>query len=182
MHGVKGSGTVYEPKNGLSWWYQRLAHHMVTYPNKTKKEIAQDFDVTPQTIYMVTNSQSFKTYYAQLMQDQEQAIAGIAEKTAAVTEMALDHLIDKLAAPGAQECIPVMQLQDISHKGLTALGYGVPKAPQVQVNNIGGITVQPGELAAARAKYEEKFGDTSTLALPAPSPAGPTPKALVEAE
>lgn len=161
----------FEPKE-MHWWYKRLAQFMVENPQMNKKEIAKEFDRDPQTIYIVTNSDTFKAYYAQLMEAQEGALTGIAEKNAAVTEMALDHLLDALGAPGAGQILPPMDLKDIAHEGMQKMGYGAPKGPAVQINN-NIIQAHPGELAAARDKYQKMFGDSSSaLALPAPSPDG----------
>ncbi len=164
--GVRVDGKEYWEPTQLHWWYDELARFMIANPSMTKKEIAKHFDKTPQTIYLVTNSDTFKQYYRERMSDMHGTNVSLAEKQAAVTDAALDLLLGELSGPSGDLKLNPMELKEIAQDGMKALGYGIPKSgptPSVAVQ----VNITQSELADARKMMLEKHN--VQVALPAPS-------------
>jgi hypothetical protein len=127
MSGKPGMSAALSLRPGLApmvWWYWRLIDEMVANPHLDKKELAQRFRVTPQTIYNVTGSDAFKAAYAQRVREfQEKADEGLRRRLMTVADKSLqviETVIDK-----KQDAIPLRQLNEIATSALERLGYGV---------------------------------------------------------
>lgn len=149
----------------VGWWHERLADWMIANPNRTLKDAAKEFDVTPTAVYLIKNSDAFAIYWATRSGEFSEALknravdhtTAVMEKTAAVTDQALDALAARLE--GQAEVMPIGQLIDISNMGLKAMGYKASKnsAPAGGVNfNVN--MVDPAALARAREKLKSQFG------------------------
>lgn len=149
----------------VGWWHERLADWMIANPHRHLKEAAKEFDVSPVTIYLIKNSDAFAIYWATRSGDFSEALknkaidhtTAVMEKTAAVTDQALDALSERLDKQA--EVMPIGQLIDISNMGLKALGYkaakNAPAGAGVQIN-LG--MVDPVALARAREKLKREHG------------------------
>jgi len=163
----------------VNWWHERLADWMIAHPDKQLKEAATYFDVHPQYIYIIHNSDCFKQYWADRSgKTSSEVLADVKDRMLAVTEMALDRIADRLDSQGS--VMPVDTLVGISALGMKSLGYGVKAGPTVVVNN---NHVDPALLEQARQRMRERHGieaaearhtatdlqEVSATALPAPS-------------
>lgn len=162
----------------INWWHERLADWMIANPEKNLKEAAKEFDVTPQSIYIIKNSDAFQIYWGTRSGDFSKALeqatrdhrTSVSEKAAAVTNQALDALADRLDT--TSDVLPIQNLIDISNMGLKHLGYGT-KGQQagggvnVQVNM---VTAEALERARARMKqvYSVEAEEPAQPQLPAP--------------
>lgn len=175
----------FNPK-GLRQWMEQLADWMLLNPGAALKDAASYFNVTPGYISMVKNSDVFKLYWEQRTAEFRSEVnkvavdsmSSVSEKTTTMTELALDHLIDKVDRTG--RAMDVVQLQNIAELGLKSLGYGANKnsaAPSVNVVvNTGAVSRD--ELERARQRMREAHG-----VLPSPLPdAGGLPSPLVPAQ
>lgn len=156
----------------LQWWHENLSLWMLANPDKTMKDAAKFFDVTPQCLYLIKNSDSFQVYYRdrsnELAEKTLDKISDIYTKTGAMTEAALDAINDRLQSNSS--VMDIDTLHKIADSGLRRLGYGAPTAPpgpSVAVNV--GVVVDRGVLEGARARLTERFsGSPATVELAAP--------------
>lgn len=150
----------------IGWWHERLADWMLANPHLTLGDAAKHFEVSRSWLSIVKNSDCFKIYWATrsgefsgvLTEKVTDSIMDLRNKTAAVTELALDELSRRL--DGAPEAIPTDTLLDVSQMGLKALGYGAKAAsasPTVNVNISTGL-VSADDLAKARQRALEGYG------------------------
>ncbi len=172
------------PPQKVNWWYESIVDWMLMNPHKTKTDAARFFNVTPVWMYCLTNSDVFKVLYEERRKLHNGMVSSsVIEKTAALTEAALDHLTTKVVEHGA--VMTPELLKDITEMGLEKLGYdGKYSRPpphngqQVQVNvNI----VSADDLAEARGRLIE-HGRTIADSPYNKAPLEPTTplKALVE--
>lgn len=148
----------------VNWWHERLADWMIANPQANIKDAAKHFDCSVQALYLIKNSDSFAIYWATRSGDFSEALTkkaidhttAVMEKTAAVTDQALDALSSRLEKQA--EVMPVDQLIDISNMGLKALGYKASKqagTPGVTINN---FAVDPAALERARERIKSQYG------------------------
>ena len=149
----------------VNWWHERLADWMIANPNKNIKDAAKEFDVTVQALYLIKNSDAFAIYWSTRSGDFSEALknraidhtTAVMEKTAAVTDQALDALSARLESQA--EVLPIGQLIDISNMGLKALGYkaskNAPAGAGVVINN---FAVNPEALERARSRMKQQYG------------------------
>ena len=153
----------------VGWWHERLADWMLANPQLTLGEAAKHFECSRTHLSIIKNSDAFRIYWATrsgdfsnaLVEKATDTLTGIQEKTAAVTEMALDAIAARLET--CAEVTPMDQLSDISQMGHKALGYGAKatsQSPTVNVNISTGL-VSAADLEKAREKALEKFGVTA---------------------
>lgn len=168
----------------VGYWHERLADWMIANPGVPMREAAKFFDKTQTWISIVKNSDAFKRYWEQRSGEHSEkvsnvavgAMIGVTEKTAAMTEMALDELMNRLETQG-----PVMTvdtLLSVADTGLKRLGYGASKTsqpPQVQVGV--SVTVDRRAVEQARDKMRSTFGVESNAEL-ASSTARPESKLI----
>lgn len=163
-----------------NWWYDSFIDWMLKNPDKTIKQAAAEFDVTPQWLYVLKNSDVFKRALEERRAKHSDMIStSVIEKVGALADMAVDHLIDKFAEAEVEgKPLPIKFVKDTAEFALEALGYTGKQAAQaapaqvaVQVN-----VVSPELLAEARARLRQVQGDEvqppQAAALPA-VPDGP---------
>lgn len=165
-----GSPNDYNSGNGpakMNWWYESVSDWLIQCPEKTLKDCAVQFNVTPQWIYTLIHSRAFKEYHdARRVQHNALVSLGIIEKVEAVADIALDHLIDKMADQGS--VLPVKSLTEVADTMLSRLGYGGsrgggPVAGPTPVN----LTVNNVILTQARAAHSQRL---AMLGVPARPP------------
>jgi hypothetical protein len=159
----------------IGWWHERLADWMLANPQLTLGDAAKHFGCTRAWLSVVKNSDCFRIYWATRSGDYSEALVekstdmlmGIAEKTAGVTEMALDALAARLETTA--EVMTTDHLIDITQMGHKALGYAAKanqQSPTVNVNISTGL-VSAADLERAREKAMEKFGVKAETPAPA---------------
>ena len=159
----------------LNWWYESVIDWMLANPHRTLRDCASEFNVTPTWIYVLTKSQSFRDAIRDRREQHNFMLStGIIDKTAAVADMALDLLSQRLCETG--DTLPVKTLSEVADTALSRLGYGSnsntgrnPMAQQTQVN----VFVDATLLAEARSTLRAK---QDSLGLP------PRPTELVPSE
>jgi hypothetical protein len=164
--GVRVEGNKYWEPTALHLWYDELARFMIANPHMKKKDVARHFNKAPQTVYLVTNSDTFKQYYRERMDHMHGANVSIAEKQAAVTEAALDHLLEDLTGSSAEMKLNPMELKEIANDGMKALGYGIPKGPPAAPSVAIQFNISKGEIEEARKLLLEKHGVQAQLPAP----------------
>ncbi len=143
----------------LNWWYESVADWMLANPDKTLKDCALVFDVTPTWVYTLTKSRPFIDYLDSRRQVYNTLLAtGIVEKYTAVAEIAIDHLAERLVETGP--ALSAKTLSEIADTTMARLGYGgnkggAPNAPgqPAQVTN---IFIDQDLLGAARAQLRAR--------------------------
>ena len=143
----------------LNWWYESVADWMLSNPDKTLKDCAAVFDVTPTWIYTLTKSKPFIEALGERRDMQNTLLSvGIVEKYTAVAEIAIDHLAERLSDTGPS--LSAKTLSQIADTTMARLGYGGNRggtvnpvnAPQ-QVTN---IFIDQDLLGAARSQLRAR--------------------------
>lgn len=140
----------------ISWWYDAIIDLMMANPQMTKKEIAEQLSCTPAAIYMITNSDIFKARFAQRRDALNSTLDGaIHSKLLAVADKSLGIIADILDKK--RDAIPLPQLESLTDKVLSRLGYGAQTAapPSPVVVNLNDnrsvvVPVSPSDLETAR--------------------------------
>lgn len=156
----------------VNWWYESIVDWMLMNPDKTKGDCAKFFNVSKIWMYSITHSDVFKALYEERRKKHSAMVSStVIEKTAALTEMAVEKLAERVAETGDQ--MTPGFLKDVAEMGLEKLGYTgkqsaapvlQPAAPQVNIT-----VVNAQALADARARMEQKGRDLARGAIPAPA-------------
>lgn len=141
----------------INWWHEQLADWMLANPEKTLGEAAKHFDISQAWLSVVKNSDSFKDYWAKRRSVIEAGVAGsIVDKTCAMTELALDRMLEKMENMG--DALSIKQLQSIADMGLKRMGYGASKNTPAPVVNVNLGSVDPAGLERARQLMQAHHG------------------------
>lgn len=161
-------------------FYLLLGTAMIEHPGANSFELAALLGadlkrkVSPRWVATIKNSDAFQEYFRKRHQV---VIGGIQNKTAAVVELALDRIAERVELFG--DVIPIDSLNDIADKGSKRLGFGSAAPMNLAVNV--GVAVGRGDLEDARKRMQETFGVTAegpavavpligSTSVPAPSP------------
>lgn len=147
----------------VGWWHERLADWMLANPDRTLGEAAREFNCSQAWISIIKNSDSFRIYWelrsTAVSEEVESrtagTIVGIKEKTAALTELALDQLNARVERNGV--VMPVGELLDIAQVGLKSLGYGANKTAAPAAVNVNIGLVDQATLQKARERALSQF-------------------------
>lgn len=153
----------FQPKK-VNWWHERLIDWMLANPHRNIKDAAREFDVTPQYLYMLKNSDLFLDAWRQRSMQHSAIVTGtIKDKAFAVAEMALDNLATKVAEQVEHGVMSIRDSLEIVDVTMRRFGYGEGRSqpgvstPQVTIN-LG--LLSPDQIASARAKLR---GETLEL-------------------
>jgi hypothetical protein len=135
----------------IQGWYSKLASAILLTPGGSLKELAIHCGQSQRWVATIKNSDSFKAYLRKREVNLENSIK---EKSAVVAELALDELIHRIEDQGL--VMPVTELSDIADKAAKRLGFGA-SAPMGLAVSVG-VSVERGDLEAARQKMQETFG------------------------
>jgi hypothetical protein len=117
---------------GMAWWYWALIDEMLANPELNKTEIAKKLRVTPQCIYLVTNSDTFKLHYEARRREFAAQLDGVIRtRLEKVAGTSLDLISKVLEAK--QTTVPLETLSEVADKALERLGYGPKASPAVSV-------------------------------------------------
>jgi hypothetical protein len=132
-----GINNAYEGR--WRYWYVAIIDWMLSHPGRPLKECAADLGRAENTIYMITETDLFKTHYHQRRNAFTQAHdAMLREKMTALASKSLDILTE--VVDKKRDAIPVAHLTTIATSALDRLGYS-PNKPQAPA----GVTVNmPG--------------------------------------
>jgi hypothetical protein len=145
----------------MAWWYWSFIDWMIANPAANIKDAAPLFNVTPQCLYIIKNSDAFKRHFdirvkeisTGLNMEVVGAFSDVASKTAALAEQTLDALSEKVQSKEVltQDLISVAELT------LKKLGYDAPapQGPGTSVN-VTVISANADALAKARARLENR--------------------------
>lgn len=153
-----GGRTTQNPAEGRwRWWYSSIADWMIRNPDKPLRDCAKELNKAPQTIYMIVNTDLFKTY----LQKRKESYASdhdfmLRSKLTDVASESLDIVLEKLKAKKDQ--IPMTTLVELTTGALDRLGYAPKATPAVNVNlqqndnrtQIAVVGVTPAALEEAR--------------------------------
>jgi len=107
----------------MNWWYESVSDWLLQNPDKTLKDAALEFKVTPSWIYVLTKSRPFIEYHeARRTQHNLLVSVGVIDKAGAIADMALDHLAQKMVDVG--DTLPVKALTEVADTMLARIGYG----------------------------------------------------------
>lgn len=140
-------------RDTIQGWYSKLASAIMTTPGASLKDLSIACGQTQRWVATLKNSDSFKAYLRKREINLENSIK---EKSAVVAELALDELIHRIEDQGL--VMPVTELADIADKAAKRLGFGA-SAPMGLAVSVG-VSVERGDLEAARQKMQETFGVT----------------------
>lgn len=147
----------------IGWWHERLADWMIANPDRSLGDAAAHFNCSRAWLSIVKNSDCFKIYWSTRSGDfsttlNDRAVdtlMGIKEKTAGVTEMALEQLASRMELTG--DVMPVATLLDVANLGLKSLGYQAKAASAAPTVNVNVGLVSAEDLARAREKAQAQF-------------------------
>jgi len=165
----------WNPKS-IGWWHEALADWMLLNPDQNLKDAALLFKVSVNYIYMLKNSDSFKEYWAFRRAKQLEGVGeksvdqlgGLGDKLSAVADMALDQILEQLAANAKTgiDLIDHDELRSTADMALKKLGYGLPAAPGSAVQNTQvNVVIDSKLLAEAREKMKQMYGVSTTELL-----------------
>jgi len=168
-----GPAGKFNPKT-ISWWHEALADWMFVNPDRTMKEAAAHFNVTPTYIYMLKNSDTFKAYWERRRMvrengliDETQAMLGsINDKLHALAENTLDILNEKMVQAqlqGSANTLPQADLLATADMALKKLGYGIPAPPPPAGTTNVNVMVSSDLLKAAREKMQKLHSKAQIL-------------------
>lgn len=152
--GLKKKANPYEGR----WraWYSSIADWMLANPGRTQAECAAALGKGTTTIGFIMASDTFKQYFAARRAAwSEVHDRAITQKLTAVTEAALDSMLDQFEKKKDQ--IPLQLVTQVATSGLDRLGFGpktVPPAVNVnvsQTDNRVQIAVSAADLAEAQS-------------------------------
>lgn len=127
------------PKNPYEtrwrWWYEAIADWMIANPGGRMSDCAAALNKHICTVSQIANTDLFRDYLANRKREwRERHDFSIIQKTTEVAELGLDVLLETLKTK--RSAVPIGTLNEITSTALDRLGYGVPSAPLVQVNQI----------------------------------------------
>lgn len=139
----------------VMWWHDAIIDEMIANPSATLGDIARKLGRAYGTIALVTASDVFRHRLAARRREHADNISqSIVENTTAVANRALELTLARLNG-GDVAKIPTLQLYSIADKTLERLGYGVPKAPSVVVQqNV--VTASADAIASAQADIRRR--------------------------
>ena len=158
----------------LSWWHESIIDWMLIHPDRRLKDCARDFDVTPEWMYTVTNSDVFKERLAERSEAHRTAISvGVVEKASALADMALDVAMERFQHEHSAGDINLSKAVGVADKAFELAGIGgknkAAQAPTfIQNNNV--MQVESAHLQAARQRLldrQAELREASPLTLEA---------------
>lgn len=173
----------FRPKT-LQWWHDSIIDWMLVNPDKNKKDCAAYFNVTPEYIRQLTNSDVFRARLVARRQVLEDRLnIGIVERIQSLACTSLDVLHERIAEE--RKTIGLEAVRETADMALKALGYTAPKggsapaaAPGSNVVNIQ-LVIDKRDLEESRRlmrtveaeRLPEPEGEPDELdrALPAPA-------------
>lgn len=143
------------------WWHEHIVDWMFCHPDQNLKACAEYFGVSPQTIYLIKNSDAFKDYFRRRRDAHAEALsAGVIDKAEALAELGLDVMTEKVERERESLGLPV--LKEVTEMAMKALGMNGHSGP-VQQTNIVVAGVSQEQLAAARAKLAGRRPETKVI-------------------
>lgn len=141
-------------KQKYAYWYDSIIEWLLANPSGSVADCARALGRTPQTLYLVTNSDIFKTRYEQRRKEHFSTLSdSILLRTTRVAAKSLEILEERMET--MPEKITTKQILDVTNSTLSALGYG-DKGPTTQVNVNSQpqvqVTVSPDVLLEARER------------------------------
>lgn len=141
-----------------AYWYDNIIEWMLANPQGSLKDCAAALGRTPQTLYLVTNSDVFKLRYEQRRKEHFEGLSqGILLRTARVAEKSLALLEERLEKN--PEKITTSQILDTANSTLERLGYGAPAPAQTNIsvhsNPQVAVTVSADILSEARDRMRQ---------------------------
>jgi len=141
-----------------AYWYDNIIEWMLANPSGSLKDCAAALGKSPQTLYLVTNSDVFKLRYEERRKNHFEGLSqGILLRAARVAEKSLALIETRLE--DAPEKISTKQLLDTANSTLERLGYGAPAPSQTTIsvhsNPQVAVTVSPGILSDARERMRQ---------------------------
>lgn len=171
-----------------AYWYDSIIEWMLANPKGSLKDCAAALGRTPQTLYLVTNSDVFKLRYEQRRKEHFESLSqGILLRTARVAERSLEILEQRLE--NEPEKISTKAILETANSTLERLGYGAPAPAQTNISVNAqpqvAVTVSPDILSDAREQMRrvQQMNATETPAarqLPGASASAPAAPSLDE--
>lgn len=129
-------------------WHEALADFYIQYPQASNSQTAVHFNVSPQWVSIVKNSDSFKELMRTRRAAHSELVSvSVINKVEALAEQAIDELADQIS----RKDLPVEHVKDIAAMSLKAMGFGGgdgQRGPSTVVN----VNVDREALMEARAK------------------------------
>lgn len=157
----------------LTTRHEAIAQYMLANPEAKKGEVARQFNVSASWLSVIINSDAFQAKLEEMQVELfSQALVPIADKVAALADLSLDRLIER---------VPTLQDDDtllkIAEMALDRSGHG-PAGPQALINaqNLTVMNVAADVVQSARQRIIERKGltvDSSAEELPAPEVSSP---------
>lgn len=166
----------YRPRK-YAYWYDTIIEWMLANPQGSMKDCAAALGKTPQTLYLVTNSDVFKLRYEERRKAHFDGLSqGILLRTARVAEKSLAILEDRLEKN--PEALSTKAILDTANSTLERLGYGAPPPAQtnIQVNAQPqvAVTISQDILQDARDKMRKMQDLTAAESLEPPATSTPS--------
>ena len=153
----------------LNHRHMAIAEYLINHPSARLNEVAQAVGMTPSWVSIVTNSELFRDYFMRRHREVSNMVhIPLHDKLHGVAHVAVEKLgraVDESTDPNF-----ILAAAD---KALKNLGFGAPKGPSVQINNVSNVSATSNHVSAsiveeARAKILQmaQGGNTRAPALP----------------
>ena len=154
------------------FWYDNVIDWMLANPGRSITECAKAVNRAPSTLYIVSNSDLFRTRFAQRRAEINSQMAD--EISDAVTGVALSGMreLQKRITENAAK-IPPGLLNEVATTALTRLGYGVPALNSPMANTQVNVNMQiaPDVLREAQEKMRSlQTNNTQIITIDPPIP------------
>lgn len=154
------------------WWYAAIVDYRMAHPGCKLAEVAAHMKKHPNTIWAITNTDLFRDYEAQRLQEfRNRADQDLRLRLTGVATRALEALEGGLKTKGDQ--VPLGLANEIAVSALDRLGFAPQKGPTVVVNsqqnnNVvlpGAVTAQALEEARQALRNSERQRTVQQLQL-----------------
>lgn len=143
----------------LSHRHMAIAEFLINHPSAKLADVAQATGLSPSWVSIVTNSELFRDYFQRRHKEVSNAVLiPLQDKLNGVAHLAVEKL-----GKAVEESTDANFILAAADKTLKNLGFGAPKGPSVQVNNVTQVAhttthVSSEVLSEARAKIYQLAG------------------------
>lgn len=164
-------------KNGVRAWHEELLEFILAHPRASLQEASLFFNVSISWISIVKNTDAFRELWAKRRGEHFSRVsATVSERVTALAEITVDKLTQKVEL---DPDVSIAQLKEVGDLALKALGFGVSRANNLNINTgpqqnntflIDKDTLAQARAAKARLNHESDRASSDAILLPAPAP------------
>lgn len=139
-------------------WHDKLMEWLILHPERSRRECAEEFEVSYCWLSMVINSDLFREKLALRQEKHAEFISrSVVDQAQALAEQSMDVLSDRLETGRA--ALPIGEIREIASLALRTLGLGGSAATGhtqvINANSVNVLSVDGAVLERARARMRE---------------------------